>query len=104
MTDKTEKTEKTEKIEKAEKTDKAETVAKTETPEPDMGTAATMKAPKKQRQSEVSAETLAEIGVVPREDAALLRAHAGFDVDRIFEIEELTRHDVIAFHIIRCVK
>jgi adenylosuccinate lyase len=44
-----------------------------------------------------AAESLAEIGVVPHEDAALLRQHAGFDVDRIFAIEEITRHDVIAF-------
>jgi adenylosuccinate lyase len=42
-------------------------------------------------------ETLAEQGVVPPEDAILLRRHATFDVPRIFEIEEQTRHDVIAF-------
>jgi adenylosuccinate lyase len=42
-------------------------------------------------------ETLAEQGVVPTEDAVLLRKHASFDVPRIFEIEEQTRHDVIAF-------
>jgi adenylosuccinate lyase len=42
-------------------------------------------------------ETLAEQGVVPAEDAVLLRQHASFDVPRIFEIEEQTRHDVIAF-------
>jgi len=42
-------------------------------------------------------ETLAEQGVVPAEDAVLLRKHASFDVPRIFEIEEQTRHDVIAF-------
>ena len=35
--------------------------------------------------------------MVPAEDAVLLRRHAGFEVARIFEIEELTRHDVIAF-------
>ena len=44
-----------------------------------------------------ASETLAEQGVVPAEDARLLREHAGFDVDRIFAIEEITRHDVIAF-------
>ncbi len=44
-----------------------------------------------------AAETLAELGVVPVEDAARLRLHAAFDTARIFEIEELTRHDVIAF-------
>ncbi len=42
-------------------------------------------------------ETLAEQGVVPSQDAVLLRKHASFDVPRIFEIEEQTRHDVIAF-------
>ena len=44
-----------------------------------------------------SVETLAETGVVPPEDARLLRQHAGFNVDRINEIENITRHDVIAF-------
>lgn len=42
-------------------------------------------------------ESLAEQGVVPEEDARLLRAHATFEVDRVFEIEKTTRHDVIAF-------
>ena len=32
-------------------------------------------------------EALAELGVVPAEAARLLRAHAGFDVERIDEIE-----------------
>jgi len=44
-----------------------------------------------------ASEALAEMGIVPAEDAALLRQHAGFDVDRVFEIERTTRHDVIAF-------
>ena len=44
-----------------------------------------------------ASETLADLGVVPREDAVLLRRHASFDVPRIFEIENQTRHDVIAF-------
>src|SRR5689334_3350091 len=42
-------------------------------------------------------EALAERGVVPAEAARLLRAHAGFDVARIFEIEREVKHDVIAF-------
>jgi len=42
-------------------------------------------------------ETLADLGVVPEADAKLLRRHASFDVERIFEIEKQTRHDVIAF-------
>lgn len=44
-----------------------------------------------------ASEALAEMGVVPAADAALLRQHAGFDVERVFEIERTTRHDVIAF-------
>lgn len=44
-----------------------------------------------------ASETLAELGVVPAEDAILLRRHAAFDVARVFEIENVTRHDVIAF-------
>ena len=44
-----------------------------------------------------SVETLAQTGVVPPADAQLLRQYAGFDVDRINEIENTTRHDVIAF-------
>jgi adenylosuccinate lyase len=42
-------------------------------------------------------DALAERGVVPVEAARLLRAHAGFDVARIFEIEREVKHDVIAF-------
>ena len=44
-----------------------------------------------------ASETLATLGVVPAEDAVLLRRHATFDVERVFEIEKQTRHDVIAF-------
>jgi adenylosuccinate lyase len=44
-----------------------------------------------------AAEALAESGEVPLEAARALRAHAGFDVARIDEIERETRHDVIAF-------
>ena len=42
-------------------------------------------------------ETLASLGVVPKEDAVLLRQNASFNVPRIFEIENQVRHDVIAF-------
>ena len=38
-----------------------------------------------------------ELGVVPAEAARLLREHAGFDVERIHEIESEVKHDVIAF-------
>src|SRR5580704_15187741 len=44
-----------------------------------------------------ASEALAETGEVPREAAAALRAHAGFEVKRIDEIEREVKHDVIAF-------
>ena len=44
-----------------------------------------------------ASEALAETGEVPREAAAALRAHAGFDVQRIHDIEKEVKHDVIAF-------
>ncbi|HEY1218956.1 MAG TPA: adenylosuccinate lyase [Bryobacteraceae bacterium] len=44
-----------------------------------------------------AAEALAELGTVPADAARLLRAHAGFDVARILEIEREVKHDVIAF-------
>lgn len=39
----------------------------------------------------------ASLGVVPQEEADLIQAKASFDIDRILEIEEETRHDVVAF-------
>ncbi|MGE5644274.1 MAG: adenylosuccinate lyase [Acidobacteriota bacterium] len=44
-----------------------------------------------------ASEALAAMGEVPAEAARLLREHAGFQVDRIFEIEREVKHDVIAF-------
>ncbi len=44
-----------------------------------------------------ASEALAELGEVPPESAAALRAHADFDVERITAIENEVRHDVIAF-------
>jgi adenylosuccinate lyase len=44
-----------------------------------------------------AAEALAELGEIPAEAARLLRAHARFDVERILEIENEVKHDVIAF-------
>jgi len=44
-----------------------------------------------------ASEALANLGVVPREAARLLRQHAGFEVVRILEIENEVKHDVIAF-------
>lgn len=37
------------------------------------------------------------LGVIPAEEMETLRQKAGFDVERIREIEKTTRHDVIAF-------
>jgi adenylosuccinate lyase len=45
-----------------------------------------------------ASEALAELGEVPEEAADLLRRHAGFQVDRIHEIERTVKHDVIAFN------
>jgi len=42
-------------------------------------------------------EALEDLGVVPLADAMHLIEHASFNVDRVFEIEKITRHDVIAF-------
>src|SRR5215472_11971035 len=44
-----------------------------------------------------ASEALAELGEVPAEAARLLRQHAGFDVERIRQIEDEVKHDVIAF-------
>jgi len=38
-----------------------------------------------------------EIGAIPPEDVKVLYDQAGFDVDRIKEIEKETKHDVVAF-------
>ncbi|MCY0875724.1 MAG: adenylosuccinate lyase [Firmicutes bacterium] len=42
-------------------------------------------------------EAWAELGVIPKEDVALIREHARVDVQRALEIEKDTRHDVVAF-------
>ena len=42
-------------------------------------------------------EAWAELGEIPKEDVQKIRANATFDIDRILEIEEQTRHDVVAF-------
>lgn len=46
-------------------------------------------------------EALSDMNVVPKEDVKKIKENAGFDVERIKEIEEETRHDVIAF--VNCV-
>src|SRR3954464_3327721 len=45
----------------------------------------------------LACEAMAEIGVIPPEDAATIRAKARFDLKEIEEIERRTNHDVIAF-------
>lgn len=45
----------------------------------------------------LASEAWAELGVVPREALAVIQERAGFDIDRIQEIEREVRHDVIAF-------
>ncbi|WP_029596117.1 adenylosuccinate lyase [Exiguobacterium chiriqhucha] len=42
-------------------------------------------------------EAWSELGIIPKEDVAVLWDKASFDVERILEIEQETRHDVIAF-------
>ncbi|ALC92508.1 adenylosuccinate lyase [Bacillus sp. FJAT-18017] len=45
----------------------------------------------------LACEAWAELGDIPYEDVRKIRENAGFDVSRIKEIEEETRHDVVAF-------
>ncbi len=40
---------------------------------------------------------LAEYGYIPKEAARIIREKAGFDLERIAELEKETRHDVVAF-------
>ncbi len=45
----------------------------------------------------LASEAWSELGVVPPEDVAKLRQNASFDIARISEIEQQTRHDIVAF-------
>lgn len=45
----------------------------------------------------LACEAWSELGHIPREDVKKLRENASFDMNRIYEIEEETRHDVVAF-------
>jgi len=45
----------------------------------------------------LACEALAKAGVVPRRDLAIIKARAGFDLDRCKELEKTLNHDVIAF-------
>src|SRR5690606_14292356 len=44
----------------------------------------------------LACEAWSELGVIPKEDVQKLREKASFDIERIKEIEEETRHDVVA--------
>ncbi len=44
----------------------------------------------------LASEAHAELGIVPKEDIPKLYK-AGFDIERIYEIEQETRHDIVAF-------
>ncbi len=45
----------------------------------------------------LATEALAELGVVPRDDAVTIRSRASFTVDAVNEREKITDHDVAAF-------
>ena len=45
----------------------------------------------------LSCEAWSKLGVIPAEDVEQIAKNASFSVQRIKEIEEQTRHDVVAF-------
>jgi adenylosuccinate lyase len=45
----------------------------------------------------LACEARFEMGDIPKEDLDTIKAKANFDINRILEIEETTKHDVIAF-------
>src|SRR5467141_450472 len=45
----------------------------------------------------LAGEAMAELGQIPKKDAAEIRKRAHFSIPEIFEIEKRTNHDVIAF-------
>ena len=45
----------------------------------------------------LSDEAWCKLGVIPKEDVEKIRKNAKFDVERIYEIEKKTKHDVVAF-------
>lgn len=49
----------------------------------------------------LAAEAWSRLGVIPSEDVKKIREKASFDVNRILELEQETKHDVVAFT--RCV-
>lgn len=45
----------------------------------------------------LACEAWAKLGVIPEKDVKAIREKASFNVERIYEIEKETRHDVVAF-------
>ncbi|WP_099157710.1 adenylosuccinate lyase [Virgibacillus ndiopensis] len=45
----------------------------------------------------LACEAWSELGIIPKEDVGKIRKNASFDINRIYEIEQETRHDVVAF-------
>lgn len=45
----------------------------------------------------LACEAWAALGEIPKEDVEKIRNKASFDIERIYEIEQETRHDVVAF-------
>ena len=45
----------------------------------------------------LACEARAEMGEIPKADVDVIKQKANFDVKKILEIEETTKHDVIAF-------
>ncbi|WP_337871974.1 adenylosuccinate lyase [Ignavibacterium sp.] len=45
----------------------------------------------------LACEARAELGEIPKTDVEIIKAKANYDVKRVLEIEETTKHDVIAF-------
>ena len=45
----------------------------------------------------LACEAMAELGTIPKENAATIRAKGAFDINAVREIEKRTNHDVIAF-------
>ncbi|WP_430788456.1 adenylosuccinate lyase [Virgibacillus flavescens] len=45
----------------------------------------------------LACEAWSELGIIPAEDVKVMREKASFDMNRIYEIEQETRHDVVAF-------
>src|SRR5712672_745429 len=45
----------------------------------------------------ITCEAMARLGLIPKEDAAVIRKKGKFEIDEIAEVEKRTNHDVIAF-------